>query len=75
MEAEKVEFINDKVKDNSFDAKHGSHELQYGYQANQALGVTRGKQFTKSKNKMKRGSYRGGQIDQGSYSIKFDNDE
>jgi len=35
--------------------------------------VTKGKGFTKEKNKKKRGSYRGGVIDvEGSKSIKFD---
>ena len=35
----------------------------------------KGKNFTKEKNKKKRGSYRGGTIDQGSHSIKFTYDD
>jgi hypothetical protein len=40
--------------------------------AHEDLIVTKGKGFTKEKNKKKRGSYRGGQIDFQSHSIKFD---
>ena len=45
----------------------------YANRAHDDLIVTRGKQFTKEKNKKKRGSYRGGTIDvQGKKGIKFD---
>lgn len=45
----------------------------YAEKAYQDLSVTRGKGFTKEKNKKKRGSYRGGAIDtQGGKSFKFD---
>lgn len=48
-----------------------SHE--YGDRAHQDLSVTRGKGFTKEKNKKKRGSYRGGAIDvRGGKGIKFE---
>lgn len=48
-----------------------SHE--YGDRAHQDLSVTRGKGFTKEKNKKKRGSYRGGAIDVGGgKGIKFE---
>ncbi|MCJ1462965.1 hypothetical protein MMC07_001569 [Pseudocyphellaria aurata] len=48
-----------------------SHE--YGDRAHQDLSVTRGRGFTKEKNKKKRGSYRGGAIDVGGgKGIKFD---
>lgn len=47
-------------------------ESSWGYKANQDLIVTRGKGFRHEKTKKKRGSYRGGQIDTGSHSIKFD---
>ena len=40
--------------------------------AHQDLIKTRGKDFTKEKNKKKKGSYKGGAIDMhGSYSVKF----
>ncbi|KAI9777604.1 MAG: hypothetical protein M1839_008658 [Geoglossum umbratile] len=45
----------------------------YAERAHRDLIVTKGKGFTKEKNKKKRGSYRGGQIDtQGVKSFKFD---
>lgn len=48
-----------------------SHE--YADRAHQDLSVTRGRGFTKEKNKKKRGSYRGGAIDVGGgKGIKFD---
>jgi len=45
----------------------------YADRAYQDLSVTRGKGFTKEKNKKKRGSYRGGPIDtSGGKSFKFE---
>lgn len=45
----------------------------YADRAHRDLIVTKGKGFTKEKNKKKRGSYRGGQIDvEGKKGIKFD---
>jgi hypothetical protein len=45
----------------------------YAERAYADLSVTRGKGFTKEKNKKKRGSYRGGPIDiSGGKSFKFD---
>ncbi|KAF2857376.1 hypothetical protein K470DRAFT_260897 [Piedraia hortae CBS 480.64] len=44
----------------------------YSNQAYKDLSVTRGKGFTKEKNKKKRGSYRGGIIDTAPKGIKFD---
>lgn len=45
----------------------------YGDRAHQDLSVTRGKGFTKEKNKKKRGSYRGGAIDVGGgKGVKFE---
>lgn len=46
----------------------------YGARASADLLVTRGKGFTKEKNKKKRGSYRGGDITMASHSIKFNLD-
>ncbi|KAJ3019992.1 UNVERIFIED_CONTAM: Cell cycle serine/threonine-protein kinase cdc5/MSD2 [Siphonaria sp. JEL0065] len=70
VKAEKVEFADDRLKDNRFEAKGGAIS-SYGLKAHEDLIVTRGKGFAKEKNKKKRGSYRGGAIDQQSYSIKF----
>jgi len=67
-------YVDPRLRDNSFEAKSGA-ATSWGYRANQDLIVTRGKGFTKEKNKKKRGSYRGGQIDMhGVHSIKFDSD-
>lgn len=44
----------------------------WGERANKDLKFTRGKSFKHEKTKKKRGSYRGGQIDTGVNSIKFD---
>lgn len=55
------------MKDNSFK----SHDT-YGQKAFQDLVVTRGKGFTKEKNKKKKGSYRGGSINMAVNSFKFD---
>ena len=44
----------------------------YADRAHQDLSVTKGKGFTKEKNKKKRGSYRGGYIDMTPKGIKFD---
>jgi SRP40, C-terminal domain len=45
----------------------------YADRAYKDLSVTRGKGFTKEKNKKKRGSYRGGAIDtSGGKSFKFE---
>ena len=62
---------------NAPDAKaHPSNKYQsydYADKAYQDLSATRGKGFTKEKNKKKRGSYRGGPIDMsGGKSFKFD---
>jgi hypothetical protein len=44
----------------------------YAQRAHEALIVTKGKAFTKAKNKGKRGSYRGGIIDQTPKGIQFE---
>ncbi|KAJ9048195.1 jun-like transcription factor [Entomophthora muscae] len=66
-----VVFADPRLQDNTFTSKGGA-EGSYGEKAHRDLIVTRGKGFTKEKNKKKRGSYRGGQIDFASHSIKFD---
>ena len=62
-------------KDTPVDPKLASNAYQsydYAEKAYQDLSVTKGKGFTKEKNKKKRGSYRGGPIDvSGGKGIKF----
>ncbi|RIA95296.1 SRP40, C-terminal domain-containing protein [Glomus cerebriforme] len=67
---EKVEFLDERLKDNSFLAKDGAID-SYGYRAHNDLFAIRGKDFRAQKTKKKRGSYRGGKIDFESHSIKF----
>lgn len=63
-------------KDTKIDPKLASNKyINYDYaeRAHRDLSVTKGKYFTKEKNKKKRGSYRGGMIDvDGRKGIKFD---
>ena len=47
---------------------------EYGYKANQILKFTKGKSFRHEKTKKKRGTYKGGAINMGVTSIKFDSD-
>jgi len=63
-------------KDTMIDPKLASNNYvsyDYAEQAHRDLSVTKGRGFTKEKNKKKRGSYRGGMIDvDGRKGIKFD---
>jgi hypothetical protein len=62
-------------KDQYVDPRFASNEYQsydYADRAHRDLIVTKGKGFTKEKNKKKRGSYRGGAIDLTPKGIKFD---
>lgn len=75
VKADQVTYLDDRMKDMSY-AGIGLNGDEYGARASRDLIVTRGKGFTKEKNKKKRGSYRGGAIDvYGSHSIKFDDDD
>ncbi|BBG92762.1 hypothetical protein Prudu_000586 [Prunus dulcis] len=74
VKAEEVEFIDEKLRDNSYWAKDGA-EIGYGAKAQEVLGQVRGRDFRHEKTKKKRGSYRGGQIDQQSHSVKFNYDD
>ena len=67
----KVEFLDNRLKSNCFKDKSGSAG-SYGESAFNALAPTRGKDFRKEKNKKKKGSYRGGNIDTQVHSIKFE---
>jgi hypothetical protein len=60
-------FVDPKLASNAF------VPYDYAQKAHEKLIVTRGKGFTKEKNKGKRGSYRGGYIDiEGKKGIKFE---
>jgi len=63
------QYVDPRFADNTFE----SAAYDYAQKAHEKLIVTRGKGFTKEKNKGKRGSYRGGWIDvEGKKGIKFD---
>jgi len=66
--------VDERLADNSYLGKKGARSEEYGHQAARDLIKVRGKDFTREKNKRKRGSYAGGKIDQNAvHSIKFDN--
>ncbi|KAJ2799665.1 jun-like transcription factor [Coemansia helicoidea] len=67
---EEVVYADERLKDNRYLSK-GDVDNDFGYKAHKDLIVTRGKAFTKEKNKKKRGSYSGGRITMTSSSIKF----
>ncbi|KAK9078897.1 hypothetical protein SSX86_002956 [Deinandra increscens subsp. villosa] len=71
VKIDQVEFAHEKLQDNSYWAKDGA-DVGYGAKAQEVLGQVRGRDFRHEKTKKKRGSYRGGQIDLQSHSIKFD---
>ncbi|KAJ1989671.1 jun-like transcription factor [Coemansia spiralis] len=71
IKPEEVIYADDRLKDNKYTSKGGVSN-DFGYKAHMDLIVTRGKGFTKEKNKKKRGSYSGGRITLESHSIKFE---
>ncbi|KAK8598020.1 hypothetical protein V6N13_095412 [Hibiscus sabdariffa] len=70
VNVEEVVFVDSRLEDNSYWAKDGA-ETGYGAKAQEVLGQVRGRGFRHEKTKKKRGSYRGGQIDFDSHSVKF----
>ncbi len=68
---EDVTFVDNRLKDNTYESKGGSDVHSYGFKAHQDLIVVRGKNFRTEKNKKKKGAYKGGAIDMNSHSIKF----
>ncbi|VEL11336.1 unnamed protein product [Protopolystoma xenopodis] len=58
------------LSNNSFEAKLGA-QGSWGERANQALKLTRGKEFKHEKTKRKRGTYTGGTISTNVCSFKF----
>ena len=67
--AEDVVIHKAELRDNSY-----KNFDTWGAKANQDLIVTKGKGFRSEKTKKKRGSYRGGAINVGVNSIRFDSD-
>lgn len=72
VRAEEME-VDPRFANNSFEAKKNSHG-SWGDKANKDLKFTQGKSFRHEKTKKKRGSYKGGAVDMGVNSIKFDSD-
>ncbi|KAF8102620.1 hypothetical protein N665_0198s0315 [Sinapis alba] len=71
VNVEEIIFTDDRLKDNSYWAKDGA-DSGYGAKAQEVLGQVRGRGFRHEKTKKKRGSYRGGEIDLQSHSVKFE---
>ncbi|KAJ6742024.1 LIS1 HOMOLOGY MOTIF SRP40-RELATED [Salix viminalis] len=69
VKVEEVVFSDERLKDNSYWAKAGAED-GYGAKAQDILGQVRGRDFRHEKTKKKRGTYRGGQIDLQSHSVK-----
>jgi len=62
-----IDGVDESYVDNTYQS------YEYADRAYKDLSVTRGKGFTKEKNKKKRGSYRGGAIDTaGGKGFKFE---
>ncbi|RDX99930.1 Nucleolar and coiled-body phosphoprotein 1, partial [Mucuna pruriens] len=70
VQVDKIQFTDERLQDNSYWAKDGA-ENGYGAKAAEILDQVRGRDFRHEKTKKKRGSYRGGQIDLHSHSVKF----
>ncbi|KAF8008931.1 hypothetical protein BT93_J0048 [Corymbia citriodora subsp. variegata] len=70
IKVDEVVYADNRLKDNSYWAKDGA-DTGYGAKAQEVLGQVRGRDFRHEKTKKKRGTYRGGQIDLQSYSVKF----
>lgn len=74
IKTDQVQFADERLQDNSYWAKDGA-DVGYGAKAQEILGQVRGRDFRHEKTKKKRGSYRGGQIDLQSHSVKFNYDD
>lgn len=68
IDMSKITYANEALRTNAYVGP----ENEYGAKASSDLMKTKGKGFTKEKNKKKRGSYRGGVIDQTVRSFKFE---
>ncbi|NP_001168628.2 uncharacterized protein [Zea mays] len=74
IKVDDVRFADDRLQDNSYWAKGGA-DTGYGAKAQEILGQVKGRGFRHEKTKKKRGTYRGGQIDLQTHSIKFENSD
>ncbi|KAG0521742.1 hypothetical protein BDA96_08G187400 [Sorghum bicolor] len=74
IKVDSVTFADDRLQDNSYWAKGGA-DTGYGAKAQEILGQVKGRGFRHEKTKKKRGTYRGGQIDLQTHSIKFENSD
>ena len=72
IKEEEIEIEKEELKDNTYYAKRGD---SWGYKANQDLEKVKGRDFRHEKTKKKRGSYKGGPIDMGVNSIKFESSD
>jgi len=63
-------IVDDTLRDNSYEGTFGVDGV--GVKANNKLLKTRGKDFTKGKNKLKRSTYMCGAISMASNSFKFE---
>lgn len=72
VKEEEIVIKKRELANNDFDAKQGADG--YGKIANEILKFTKGKSFRHEKTKKKRGTYKGGPINMGVTSIKFDSD-
>lgn len=70
IKVDDVRFADERLQDNSYWALDDSGS-GYGAKAQEVLGQVRGRDFRHEKTKKKRGTYRGGQIDLQTHSVKF----
>ncbi|CAI9760927.1 unnamed protein product [Fraxinus pennsylvanica] len=70
VKVDDVKYVDERLQDNSYWALDSAGN-GYGAKAQEVLGQVKGRDFRHEKTKKKRGSYRGGQIDLQSHSIKF----
>ena len=70
VRAEELQIKHDALKDNSYKSFDS-----WGAKANKDLIVTKGKGFRSEKTKKKRGSYRGGAINVGVNSFRFEDSD
>jgi hypothetical protein len=73
VKAEAIEFLPAHLRDNSYHGALNSNQTStYGKAAADKMITVKGKGFRSAKTKVKRGSYRGGELDQNVRSIKFE---
>ncbi|KAA6377161.1 MAG: hypothetical protein EZS28_027311, partial [Streblomastix strix] len=72
VDPSKYQVKDERLADNRYEKKQGD---DWGAIASQKLKPTRGKDFRSAKTKLKRGTYRGGEINQGVNSILLSEDD